>query len=78
MGQTLDEVLQGYIDAGYTKEQIHKLIYEDVEDILINNQIEEEWAQIQDSIITFLEKYGYMRAAKGIGSLSSFIDKLER
>ena len=75
---TLDEVLQGYINAGYTKEQIHKLIYEDVEDILINTQIEEEWSQLRNSIIDFLEKYGYMRAAKGVGSLSDFIDKMER
>ena len=75
---TLDEVLQNYINAGYSKEHIHKLIYEDVEDILINNQMQEEWDQLQDSIITFLEKYGYMQAAKGVGSLNSFINKMER
>jgi len=75
---TLDELLRKYVNAGYSKEQIHKMIYEDVEDILINNQMQEEWGQLQNSIISFLEKYGYMRAAKGVGSLSDFIDKMER
>ena len=75
---TLDELLRKYVNAGYSKEQIHKMIYEDVENILINNQMQEEWSQLQDSIINFLEKYGYMRAAKGVGSLSDFIDKMER
>ena len=75
---TLEEMLQDYVNKGYTKEQIHKLIYEDVEDILINNQMEKDWGWLQDRIIEFLEKYGYMRAAKGVGSLGDFIDKMER